>query len=316
MLRPTSPALRRIALAAAALALVASTAQAGKLYRWTDGQGVKHYGDRPPDAQTRKRAVGEIASIPFRSEPSAMVRVRLQQTDKGYLAWADNQLSGPLEVVLDYAENSDFVSNPSLPAQTILAPRASSVVAELLGDPSLGAYAKVHVIRATPGDPRARPRNVTYQLPLRQEQFRIDQGYGGHFSHTGDEHYYALDFAADIGTPVLAAREGVVMQIESDFDQAGLNLEKFGDRANYIRILHDDGTMALYAHLKPDGGVLVRPGQRVGAGQQIGSSGNTGFSSGPHLHFVVQVNRNGRLVSIPVRMESPQGPLRLSNGGR
>ena len=48
--------------------------------------------------------------------------------------------------------------------------------------------------------------------------------------------------------------------------------------------------MALYAHLQ-ESGVLVRPGQHVRAGQQIGLSGNTGFTTGPHLHFAVQVNR-------------------------
>lgn len=314
MPRLTSNAIRRIAVALCLSLLAAPAAQAGKLYRWTDRNGVSHYGDKPPDAQARSRSVGEVATIPFRSEPTAVARVRIQQSGESYLAWIDNQLAGPLDVVLDYAENNDFVSKPSLPAQAVLPARASAVVAELRADPSIGGSFALRVSRATPGDPRARPRSVTYQLPLKQSQFRIDQGYGGHFSHTGDEHYYAIDFAAEIGTPVLAARAGVVMQVESDFDQAGLNLEKFGDRANYIRILHDDGTMALYAHLKPDGGVQVRAGQHVQAGQQIGSSGNTGFSTGPHLHFVVQVNRNGQLVSIPVRMTGPQGPLNLSGG--
>jgi len=93
----------------------------------------------------------------------------------------------------------------------------------------------------------------------------------------------------------------VVMQVESDFDKAGLDLEKYGGRANYVRILHDDGTMGLYAHLRPEG-VLVRVGQRVRQGQQIGLSGNTGFTSGPHLHFAVQVNRGMNLLSIPFRM--------------
>jgi murein DD-endopeptidase MepM/ murein hydrolase activator NlpD len=122
-----------------------------------------------------------------------------------------------------------------------------------------------------------------------------------------------VDFAADEGTPVLAAREGVVMQVESDFDKAGLNRERYGGRANFVRILHDDGTMALYAHLRTEG-VLVRVGQRVRGSQQIGLSGNTGFTTGPHLHFAVQVNRGMRLESIPFRMRGPAGPLRIASG--
>jgi len=108
---------------------------------------------------------------------------------------------------------------------------------------------------------------------------------------------------------VLAARSGVVMQVASDFDKAGLN-EKYGGRANFVRILHDDGTMALYAHLQ-ESGVHVRLGQRVQQGQRIGLSGNTGFTSGPHLHFVVQVNRGMRLESIPIRMRGPMGLLKF-----
>jgi len=108
----------------------------------------------------------------------------------------------------------------------------------------------------------------------------------------------------------VAVREGVVMQVEADFDRAGLNLEKYGGRANFIRIVHDDGSMALYAHLKPEG-VQVRVGQRVRAGQRIGLSGNTGFSTAAHLHFVLQANRGMRLESIPLRMFGPMGELKF-----
>ena len=85
-----------------------------------------------------------------------------------------------------------------------------------------------------PGDPNARPGDVDYVLPLSQPEFRIDQGYGGQFSHTDTQNRYAVDFAADDGTPVLAARDGVVMQVESDFDKAGLNREKLR-RARQLR---------------------------------------------------------------------------------
>ena len=71
--------------------------------------------------------------------------------------------------------------------------------------------------------------------------------------------------------------------------------------------------MALYAHLRSEG-ALVRVGQRVRQGQQIGLSGNTGFTTGPHLHFAVQVNRGMRLESLPFRMNGPGGPLHISGG--
>ena len=103
------------------------------------------------------------------------------------------------------------------------------------------------------------------------------------------------------------------MQVENDFAKAGLNRERYGGRANFIRILHEDGTMALYAHLREEG-ALVRVGQRVRGGQQIGLSGNTGFTTGPHLHFVIQVNRGMKLESLPFRMRGPAGPLRIAGG--
>jgi murein DD-endopeptidase MepM/ murein hydrolase activator NlpD len=67
--------------------------------------------------------------------------------------------------------------------------------------------------------------------------------------------------------------------------------------------------MAVYAHLAPD--ALVEPGQRVRRGQPIGVSGDSGFSTGPHLHFAVQVNRGMHLASIPFRMFGPGGILRF-----
>ena len=71
-------------------------------------------------------------------------------------------------------------------------------------------------------------------------------------------------------------------------------------------ILHDDGTMSVYAHIDL-ASVNVRPGLHVRAGRQIARSGNTGFSSGPHLHFAVQQNIGMEVVSLPFKFERPKG---------
>ncbi|MFD0739317.1 peptidoglycan DD-metalloendopeptidase family protein [Lysobacter koreensis] len=304
-----APASLALALALATLAGAVPVADAAKVYRWTDRNGVTHYGDRAPDAP-----LSQVKVIPVPVEPGAIARLRVEADGHRYLAWADNSLAGPIEVMLRFGRNNNMAGDPDLPARATVGARGSTLVAVLsTADPSRGGDFELRM-DSLPGDPSARPREVEYLLPLRQASLRIDQGYGGSFSHTDPQNRYAVDFAAQIGTPVLAAREGTVMQVESDFEKAGLNLEKYGGRANFIRILHDDGSMTLYAHLKADG-VLARVGQRVRAGQQIGLSGNTGFTTGPHLHFAVQVNRGMRLESLPFQMSGPGGPLRISDGG-
>jgi murein DD-endopeptidase MepM/ murein hydrolase activator NlpD len=288
--------------------LMAFGAGAAKIYRWTDRNGITHYGDHVPDAPP-----AQVKTIPVEGEPGAIAQLRIENDGDRFLAFADNRLSGPIEVQLDFSRSDNVIGQPMLPARATVAARGSALVAVLSSaDPERGFDFELQM-ESLPGDPNARPGNVDYLLPLQQAAFRIDQGYGGHFSHRDAQNRYAVDFAAEIGTPVLAAREGVVMQVESDFDKAGLNLERYGGRANFVRILHDDGAMTLYAHLKSEG-VLVRVGQRVRAGQQIGLSGNTGFTTGPHLHFAVQVNRGMKLESIPFRMTGPAGPLRIAGG--
>lgn len=303
----TSPRLPLLLGWACALALAANTADGARVYRWKDANGVVHYGDRPPaDAA----AAGELKVIPVRAEPGAMVRLRVTSEADTYLAWADNVLSGPVEVRLGFNRQNNVRGEPALPARATVPARGSALVARLSSiDPARNGDFELRM-DAVPGKPGATARDVEYTFPLLTRDLRVEQGFGGAYSHNDEQNRYAVDFAAPVGTDVVAARDGVVMQVENDFDKAGLDRERFGGRANYVRIVHDDGSMALYAHLR-EGGVMVREGQRVRAGQLIGRSGNTGFTSGPHLHFAVQVNRGMRLVSVPFRMFSPQGVLRF-----
>ena len=102
-----------------------------------------------------------------------------------------------------------------------------------------------------------------------------------------------------IGTDIMAARGGVVFDIAASNFRGGLDPVRDGPAANVIRILHDDGTYAVYAHLNTNS-IRVRPGDRVQRGQYIADSGNTGFSTGPHLHFAVVRNVGMDIESLPV----------------
>jgi murein DD-endopeptidase MepM/ murein hydrolase activator NlpD len=117
---------------------------------------------------------------------------------------------------------------------------------------------------------------------------------------------YAIDIAMPIGTDIHAARAGIVFEVASSSFRGGADAERYAESANIIRILHDDGTHALYAHLNRNG-IRVRPGDQVERGDYIAESGNTGFSSGPHLHFAVMQNFGQRIESIPIVFEGPSG---------
>jgi len=133
--------------------------------------------------------------------------------------------------------------------------------------------------------------------------FRVTQGYNGAYSHTGPDQY-ALDFKMPAGTPVHAARGGVVVKVKDDSGSGGPS-RKFESCANYILIRHDDDTLSNYAHLQKHGS-RVKLGDRVAAGDWIALSGNTGFTSGPHLHFSVFKTREdgGGRESIPVKFKT------------
>ncbi len=283
-------------------------ATAENVYRWVDAHGVAHYTDRPPEGQAATRVA--VSVTPVRAEVSAVARMQVETNGDHYDAVVTNTLAGPIEVELKAINASNLVANPRLPLRALLKPYASVTLATLaLADPTHAGGFQLQ-LGAVPGDPTAQAQAVTYLLPVDTRAWRIDQGWHGVFSHNDAQSDYAIDISVDEGTPVLAARDGVVMQVESDFDKAGLNREKYVERANVIRILHDDGSMAVYAHLKLDG-ALVRAGQRVAAGQRIGYSGNTGYTTGPHLHFAVQVNRGIDLESIPFQMRGPSGPVAI-----
>jgi murein DD-endopeptidase MepM/ murein hydrolase activator NlpD len=104
----------------------------------------------------------------------------------------------------------------------------------------------------------------------------LTSGYGWRWGRM----HRGIDIAGPVGTPIVAAASGVVVQ-------AGWNSGGYG---NLVDIRHADGSMTRYAH---NSRLLVSNGQQVRQGQQIAEMGSTGYSTGPHLHFEVHVPNSG-----------------------
>lgn len=164
---------------------------------------------------------------------------------------------------------------------------------------AMGSYTAVH------------NDDYLYRLPFAKGQrVGISQGYHGNTSHKGLS-AYAIDFQVVEGTPVYAARDGKVVALYKDSNEGGFS-KRFRSKANYVVIEHDDRTLAKYYHLKKNG-VFVHVGEQVHAGDKIGLSGNTGYSSGPHLHFSVSKvdeKTHKRAKTIPTLFKTKEGILR------
>ena len=149
-----------------------------------------------------------------------------------------------------------------------------------------------------------------YDLPFKAgTPYRVVQGYGGRFSHSNKA---ALDFNMPEGTPVCAARAGIVYSFKDDSNEGGL-LPKYEKQANYIIIKHEDGSYGCYWHLQQNG-VIVKKGM-VAKGQLIGYSGSTGFVFRPHLHFAVKRVLNYKMNSfVRTRFRTTRGIELLQSG--
>ena len=257
---------------------------------------------------------------PHFEQPAVLATLVIEKADDAGGQWivVENPLHGPIEVLVSETSlqgaQHRLQSDPSLPVRGVVPAMTRRMLART-GSPQ--GQPRLRLV-AIPGRPGGRASDVEYGLPLQHVALRVTQGWNGAGSHATPEHRHAVDFAAPMGTPVLAARDGVVMQVASGFADrlpgpGRLPGDDDIERANLVRILHDDGSMALYAHLLRDG-VQVLPGHRVRRGQTIARSGNSGFSLGPHLHFAVQLNRGLQLESVPFRMLGPGGVLRFSPG--
>lgn len=216
--------------------------------------------------------------------------IAIRQTHKGkdVKLWVKNMLPCPISLTLTseslslkyqkfLPENSERVLG-TVPARLISASPVDITYNYILGNPNA-----VH------------DSLYRYSLPFPEgDSYKLIQGNNGKFSHTKPPSQYAFDFKMPVGSIVTAARGGVVGYVEEDFPAGGED-KKFLSKANSVLVCHGDGSVGMYVHLKQNG-ALVQVGDPVYVGKVIGFSGNSGYSSTPHLHFGVLIGDH----SVPI----------------
>jgi murein DD-endopeptidase MepM/ murein hydrolase activator NlpD len=280
------------------LFMASTSAVAMTIYKSTDANGVVSYSDRPSKGSQvfvfQDRMVERL-------ERQVYLDIKKQ---KGVdVVFVRNDLYAPVEVALAFTGMSNVRGAPAKAIRRVLPARSNTRLALLTAITSGKPLVYSPQFQYSLGDPSGAAQSYRYPLPWRGGPFRLSQGANGQYSHYGPKNRYAMDIAMPVGTPIIAARAGVVVKTENS--QSGRGNDASG---NFVRVLHDDGTMGVYLHLK-QGSVSVREGQRVTVGSPLALSGNTGNSSGPHLHFVVQRNTGEGLVSIPYQFSQPLGAL-------
>ncbi|MBU0838105.1 MAG: peptidoglycan DD-metalloendopeptidase family protein, partial [Gammaproteobacteria bacterium] len=276
------------------LPLLATPALALTIYKYTDANGVVTYSDQAaPGAQVF------VFSDRMVEKLDTQVKLETRKHAAGETLLVRNDLFAPVDIELKLENVVNAVGAPAKPIRWVLPPRSQIRLATLAPRDASKPLKYTPKLRHALGDPRLLPKPYKYPLPWRGGPFRLTQGANGQYSHFTPKGRYAVDIAMPEGTPIVSARGGMVVKIENEQSGRGNN-----PAGNFVRIMHDDGTMGVYLHLMK-GSVAVREGQRVESGTRIARSGNTGNSTGPHLHFVVQRNVGLAIESIPFDYSQP-----------
>ncbi|WP_143731412.1 M23 family metallopeptidase [Microbulbifer sp. GL-2] len=271
--------------------LISTEAFCQEIYKYKDESGKWVFTDkRPSDINDN-----EFESVEYKREViESAPRVFSRNAGRMNILVADNPYHAPVEFLIKSSQLADGSNKYVVPAAS---------QKDLYTSPQqIGPFR----YRWRLGDPSASEHGHLYKFPVSSKFFhRITQGFNGSFSHSKRPNIYAVDIALPVGTDISAARDGVVIWVKDDYHMGGKN-KYFLDKANYVKVLHEDGTYATYAHILI-GTATVKPGDMVKAGDVLARSGSSGYSTGPHLHFAIRKNVGLKTVSIPFKFISDSG---------
>jgi murein DD-endopeptidase MepM/ murein hydrolase activator NlpD len=267
------------------------------LYKYKDKNGRWVMTDKPPQESLSSSI--EKKRLVFTEKSQSISVVNRGNQDKPQL-YGVNQTAGPVEVWIEFSKRENLRISQKEPFYWVLPPNRDLFLLNLEPKSPKKSWAyqwSYHFVPGAPMDPEKLAK-LEFDLPFRGGRHPISQGFMGEASHKQHvQSHYAIDITMPNHTAIVAVDSGIVMEVERNFSRSGWS-EEYADEANYVRLLHANGVMTVYAHLEPDS-LEVVVGQTVKRGQLLGYSGTTGFSSGPHLHFVVQVNQGKQLISLP-----------------
>ena len=214
----------------------------------------------------------------------------------------------PVTIVLTFRSPGNLQPGAGRPIERVVPPDSDAILVRMrniVRDPSIQPELSISIdlgSSTTEAD-----ADHLYAVPFGGARAReLIQGFEGADSHLASMRY-SLDFAMPHGTPVLAARAGIVFYLQDGFT-AGRADPDLLERANLVVVAHSDGTMASYGHLRR--GIRASVGDTVGVGDLLGLSGATGFAGQPHLHFHVGkrlLGAPGR--TIPIKLRDGDGHL-------
>ncbi len=274
---------------------------------------IKSYSDASEMFQTtikNDEVIERKALEEFEENSTNRVQLISLLTKDGYDIYLENHAYFDATVKLNAVKIGNLKSSQSLPYTiSITSKSRMKVLSMKIIDPyQKASYSLSYITQVGRYNPNY-DKDYLYALPFtRERSFELTQGFNGQQTHKGTS-AYALDFAMPIGTKVHAMRAGVVVALESKHTAHGYSPE-FSNKSNYVSIQHADGTIAQYGHLNTNG-VKVTLGQKVYKHQYIAQSGNTGYSSGPHLHVHISaiVEPNLASSSVPFTFLSEQGHI-------